>query len=215
MSGTELTPEDAERQRLHAEEQAEQARTAEQQRQEETVQRRSRLISIFSVECPHCSSSAGEICRSPAKKPQRTIHQARQKLAGVQTPEFRIEATSPYKRNVPEPALDSDLRVLLGDPLEDRTQEASARFELEQQHAAELRLHKARHGLWLATGGAAQAIEELPCERCGAEAGSHCNGPCGVPKHPHKERVRAAYEQLDPTPKLRQSLNAQTGTLRE
>ncbi len=164
---------------MYDQEQAEQSRLAEEQRQEATVERRSRLVSVFSVECPHCSAPAGEICRTPVKKPQRTIHQDRQKLAGVHMPEFRIEATNPYTRNVPQPALDSDLRGLLGDPLKDRTQEATKRFDLEQQHAAELRLQRARRDLWIASGGARQAVEAFPCEHCAAEAGSPCIGQRG------------------------------------
>ncbi len=188
-----LTPEDLERERKRQEEAAERARVAEHERQAQTEVRRANLITILSVTCPHCSVPAGELCQNPQGAIVRPLHQARRKLAGVLEPkEFVIEARNFYTPKVEEPPLDGDVRALLGDPLKDRTTEASARFAVEEREAAEAKVQKAHRQLWLASACRDQTVAEVPCPLCGATACSPCVVEGKELKRPHPQRVDEA-----------------------
>ncbi len=192
-----LSPEELERERVRQEEQAQRDREAEQARQDRTLVRRQNLVLIFSVECRHCSAPAGELCRNPRGAKIRPIHQARRRLAGVHEPkEFVIEARDhswPLQR-VDEPPLDGSLRLLLDDPLEDRTAEASEWLQAEEEEEAQQKLHKAQRDLWLLSEPREQAVAAVPCRLCGAPAETPCAGKGKFGRKPHTERVDDAME---------------------
>jgi hypothetical protein len=133
-----LTPQQKEEARIAAQERkAREAAAAEQRRVEANLraeQNRQQLVLVFSVACPHCSAPAGTVCTTPKGNRQRDIHLRRRHLAGVRRPKQLLL----YERSVwltdptPEPpALDGDLRALLGDPLHDRTAQAMVRYEAD------------------------------------------------------------------------------------
>ncbi|MET9535743.1 hypothetical protein ABZY02_35200 [Streptomyces sp. NPDC006649] len=191
-----LTPEDLERERLHQEREEERASAAEVQRNENTEVRRRNIIAILSVTCPHCSVPAGELCRNPQGVLVRVFHRARRLLAGVSGPkDFVIEATSPYHMVVTQPPLDADLRELLGDPLEDRTAEATVRFVAEVEEAAERKLQKARRELWLASAPRDQEVTAVACTVCGVPEGVACVREGKLVKRAHPERIDHAMNQ--------------------
>ncbi|WP_245236019.1 zinc finger domain-containing protein [Streptomyces durhamensis] len=182
-------------QREHERKQAEQERRrqAEEERQQESELRRLDLIQILSVRCPHCSASAAALCCGPKGGVVRTLHKARRQLAGVSGPKsFVIEATNQYTRTVDEPPLDADLRSLLSDPLKDRTKEASARYYLEEQGAAERKVAAAQRALWLAGGDRADLVRAQPCPTCHAGPPTACDQRGWRHGQFHTERIDAA-----------------------
>ncbi|MGW0885304.1 zinc finger domain-containing protein [Streptomyces sp. NPDC002671] len=181
--------------RRQAEEQAAQERRkrAEEERRHETERRRRNIIMILSVRCPHCTAPAGRLCQSPKGDTVRSLHQARRKLAGVDGPKaFAIEAANFYTPTVPEPPLDGDLRELLGDPLEDHTEQATRRYLAEQQHTAARKMLAARREMWLAEADRTAEITAQPCPTCNAEQSTPCERTARWHNPFHEARVDIA-----------------------
>lgn len=186
--------------RQQAEEQAAQERRerAEAERRDETAKRRRNIITILSVRCPHCSAPAGFLCKSPKGDSVRNLHQARRKLAGVDSPKaFVIEATSFYTPAVPEPPLDCNPRKLLGNPLEDRTEQATRRYLAEQQHTAERKMLAARRDVWLAQADRTAEITGHPCPTCDAAPSTPCRRTVPWRSPFHDARVDIAMTASD------------------
>ncbi|MFF8595227.1 hypothetical protein ACF061_28050 [Streptomyces sp. NPDC015220] len=170
------TPEALQREQEHQEAEQERRRQAEEQRRDATERLRMNLIKILSVRCPHCSAPAASLCNTPRGLATRTLHKARRSLAAVSEPRsFVLEATNFYTPTVPEPPLDADLRSLLNDPLEDCTEEATQRYDREQQEAAAQKMAAAQRTVWLACEDRTALITAQPCSVCGAEPSDECD----------------------------------------
>jgi hypothetical protein len=111
---------------------------------------------------------------------------------------FVIEATNNYTPTVPEPPLDADPRKLLNEPLEDRTQEATLRYQREQQQEAEKKMAKARRGVWLAAEDRRHLIAAQPCPTCHAELAEPCDRLGRFRNRFHDARIDAAMDAEAP-----------------
>uniref|UniRef100_UPI002F91AEF0 zinc finger domain-containing protein n=1 Tax=Streptomyces virginiae TaxID=1961 RepID=UPI002F91AEF0 len=184
--------------RTTEEQEAERARRETQQEQhrlrvaEDRESHRLGLIGILTVACPHCGVPAAELCRAPKGTRQRTLHQARRKLSGWKEPGSFVLQSYSYRKPGYEPPLDADLAAVLNDPLEDRTADASVRFEREQREADERRVLEARRKLWLVSGHREEQISMAVCSRCGANPGEECQSGGRLMLRSHSERLDAA-----------------------